>query len=236
MGTLLLQHNPRLNKNINATGCNFMDLVTMVQLATRYVFHYSEINKLYDMLVSKKIMKHNCLVYDAPQLVREVISSLGIQGATVSLRFIGNEFRLKHRAMWNPNTTSFTILDYNTRSVSTGGHHFMLGNQYGDAIYDPDYGKSQNYVSSFNNWRAWTISTRKLTDKEIKSIKKSKDLPMESVDYDMNKYSMTVTESVPDTIPNTPMEFVLGKDGFTASGGIFEYLATHGGGSVELVI
>lgn len=236
MAKLLSQRNIAIKPNIQATGCNFMCLLGMVQLKSRYVFDPEEVNEIFQIVYGKGYVTEECSVINAPGVCHSAMEYIGISGKAIWLPY-GKDSRCGGR-IWNPNVCDFTILNYTTTSTSTGNNHFMLGNEFGDKIYDPDYPASNRYVNGFKNWRVWKINCGKLSNEQISSIKKKKGLYLKCIDYvsvsDRLAYMETSVTDEKSSIPNTPMEMTITKGGIVATGGLFEYMASNGGGTIEI--
>ena len=241
MSKLLFQHNPNLHPQINKTGCNLIDLLTIAQLKSRYVFDAKEVNELFEILKSKKFVRENCAVVNAEGVILSAFEYLGITDGYAEWVNAGYDKRVYVRD-WDPRSITFTILDYGTSANPNseyGGHHFMLGNAYGDKIFDPDYPRSNRYVKRFNNWRLWRVRCTPLTDRQIKRLKDSKGLAVQVIDYTpmtgRTDGDKIVEKTIEDTIPDTPVELVIHDGYIEASGGIIDYVMKNGG-TVELTL
>lgn len=115
-----LQTDKAFNKNINRYGCLWFDFMDIAEEYTGHNFIHKTINKLYDTLTDKTIMKKDCYVNNHEKVMQDCLEVFDCHD---KVTYAGAWYNDKEtdRKSWGERSGMFMILQMRTEN---GNGHF----------------------------------------------------------------------------------------------------------------
>ena len=131
----ILQTDRRLPAAIGRWGCLMMSCFTLPQFRLKVQFDAEEIISMYEKGFPAGVFKkrEGPGEFDVASIEDAITMAFRLTGATHTAYHIGN--RTEYLGYRTPHRTDYTMLKGQT---SRGGPHWMLGDQFGERMYDPD--------------------------------------------------------------------------------------------------